>query len=439
LAITICIGALCTAIFTACLIYAAYTRCPFWDEWKVLEHLAEGHGVLPLSWLWSPHNEHRLVVPRLLVAADVYWFGARNVSLFLLIFLVQLLHWASLIYIVERWAACSRSAKLTIEGLWGFLLFCPTQVENFTWSFQAGFLLAFLAGTIGLASIAFVRQIGRPHLSAGLALLALIVAATNLAGGLVLYAALLLMALAVYRSSKIKHSDAGAAFPWGWKQALMWAVAGLAFLVIYFVDYHRMPVRNASVTTSAYLIHFLRYVLTYFGTSIWSLLPHQARAISLCAIGAAIAFVLRVVRKPGKVTTFEIFLAGECVWILLMCFATAFGRTQLGVLQAASSRYQTSAVIFWASLVSIGLLQLDRTRNQKWKTAYQWGIVLILLLSCRSAPSTYRSAVARAKKQNTACDAVMRTNGDTPLRSVLSPEERAVHEGTRFLKETGRW
>ena len=219
----------------------------------------------------------------------------------------------------------------------------------------------------------------------------------------------------------------------------MWAAAGLAFLAIYLVDYHRMPARNASAITGAYLVHFLRYILTYFATSIWSLLPHQARAISFCAIAAAIAFVIRVVRRPGKTTAFEVFLAGECVWILLLCFATAFGRTQLGVLQAASSRYQTSAVIFWAALVSIGLLRLDRARNRKWKTAYQWGIVFILLLSCRSAPSTYRSAVARAKKQNAACDAVMRTNGDTPQRSVLSPDDRAIHEGTRFLKETGWW
>src|SRR5262249_32587346 len=41
---------------------------PYWDEWSMVPVLA-GEQPVTIEWLWSPHNGHRIPVPRLLLLA----------------------------------------------------------------------------------------------------------------------------------------------------------------------------------------------------------------------------------------------------------------------------------------------------------------------------------------------------------------------------------
>lgn len=139
------IGVVVFAIAVTC---HSYIPCPFWDEWVVVADIGSGKGPTHLAWLWSQQNEHRLAIPRLLVWLDLVAFHGRNVSLFIEILGVQVLHWAALCFVVERFTRAPVSVKRSIQGLFGFCLFHPNQLENFTWAFQIGFVLPFALANV---------------------------------------------------------------------------------------------------------------------------------------------------------------------------------------------------------------------------------------------------------------------------------------------------
>ncbi|MBV8866713.1 MAG: hypothetical protein JO210_15070, partial [Acidobacteriaceae bacterium] len=68
-----------------------YMPCPFWDEWAFINSIATGRGLLSWNWLWSQHNEHRLLFTRLLILADLRLFSGKNVSLLVEMYLIQVL------------------------------------------------------------------------------------------------------------------------------------------------------------------------------------------------------------------------------------------------------------------------------------------------------------------------------------------------------------
>jgi len=81
---------LAAAATTARIVYRTYSPTIVMDQWGVVDDLMRAGGdFLPISTLWAQQNEHRIVVGRLACLADLHFFGGRNVSLLVEIFLVQ--------------------------------------------------------------------------------------------------------------------------------------------------------------------------------------------------------------------------------------------------------------------------------------------------------------------------------------------------------------
>jgi hypothetical protein len=139
------LSALC---FSVALCIRNYMPCPFGDEWWVITDIANGRGPSSLSWLWTQHNEHRIVIARILIWMDLFCFGGTNKSLFVEIFLAQLLHLAAIAWAVQKWTGLELSVRRTIQGLFAFCLFHPNQAENFTWAFQISFVMPFALTTV---------------------------------------------------------------------------------------------------------------------------------------------------------------------------------------------------------------------------------------------------------------------------------------------------
>ena len=144
--------------------------------------IARGAGFSSWGWLWSQHNEHRLLVIRLLLLLDLRLFGGRNISLLVELYLLQATVWACLVFGIARFTAFSRSLKLTLQGVFGFCLFHPNQAENLTWPFQVSFILAFALATLAFLAIAFFERLRRPWLAAAAVGLAPFLAGLNLSG-----------------------------------------------------------------------------------------------------------------------------------------------------------------------------------------------------------------------------------------------------------------
>ncbi|HEX4228144.1 MAG TPA: hypothetical protein VHZ07_05705 [Bryobacteraceae bacterium] len=383
--------------FSASLCVRAYMPCPFGDEWWVITDIARGKGPQSLAWLWSQHNEHRIVITRLLIWLDLFVFGGTNKSLFIEIFVVQLLHWSAIAWVVERWTSFDLPVRRTLQGLFAFCLFHPNQYENFTWAFQISFVLPFGITTLALLAISFYEQLQRRVAAAVFIAIAPLLAALNMAGG-IMAAPVLLMIGAAKRMRPRLLAAIGAAFTFS--------------AVAYFWGHHPPDPSFAPALAMHNPTGILLYVLTYFGASWTKLLSHKERIVASASLIVYIGFVIRSFRARKIVSNFEWFCLGECTLALGVAFVTALGRLHLGPGQAFASRYQTVAMIYWAALYSLVFLWALR----RWPRRVLMVEVVAasaLLLSALTWRNIWSSIVPVANERQRACVAVIHDRAGT--------------------------
>jgi len=312
----------------------------------VVDAIGRGNGPTNWSWLWSQQNEHRIVVPRLLIWVDLFAFGGKNISLLAEIIIIQLAQVFAVSFVLERFTSVPAFLKRSLQGLFAFALFHPNQLENFTWSFQIGFVLPFALGTFALLCIAFLPR--SSQLSLGIALLGVIplLAAMNLAAGLLIGPATIVIAcLRRLRLSLLMTLTAASVVSW----------------CVYLHGYRRDGADLSLTDDLGHGKNLIVYVLTYFGASWTGLLPHKERLIATISIIVFLALAAKAMRRSREISNFEWFLIGECILALATALLTATGRLQFGVGQAFASRYQTPAMIYWAAFGGLILLWFTDT------------------------------------------------------------------------------
>ncbi len=80
-------GGVLTALYSSYIVVVSYSSLPYWDGWAEIDFPATG-GMSTLEWIWAQHNEHRLLLSRLFMLADLHWFHARQTLLLATIFVV---------------------------------------------------------------------------------------------------------------------------------------------------------------------------------------------------------------------------------------------------------------------------------------------------------------------------------------------------------------
>ncbi len=93
LSYAILLGGILTIAVTLYMVVVSYSSLPYWDGWTQVGIAAGGESPLSPAWLWHQHNEHRLVIPKLFLAADLSCFRPARTFLLVSIFLIQMLHW----------------------------------------------------------------------------------------------------------------------------------------------------------------------------------------------------------------------------------------------------------------------------------------------------------------------------------------------------------
>ena len=91
LSYAILLGGLLTASAAIYMVIASYSSLPSTDGWEQIEIALQGVNPLSPAWLWKQHNEHRMVIPKLFVAADLLLFRARQKLLLTSILATQFL------------------------------------------------------------------------------------------------------------------------------------------------------------------------------------------------------------------------------------------------------------------------------------------------------------------------------------------------------------
>ena len=144
-------GGCLTALYSAYIVIVSYSSLPFWDGWAEIDFPATGGSVV--DWLWTQHNEHRLVLSRLIMLADLHWFHARQVLLLSAIFVILCLQVVALswsLHVVGGWRG---SLWRTGAGLAAFCLLCPSLWEMLVWGECVCFALPGLFAILAITGL----------------------------------------------------------------------------------------------------------------------------------------------------------------------------------------------------------------------------------------------------------------------------------------------
>ena len=126
-----------------------YSPTPFWDEWTntTAEQVIQN--------LFAPHNEHRIVVTRLLIMVDTWSTQHLGILKLVWIFLFSLGHLLVLLALFRKVFPPGRSGPYLLLGLVGAaFFFSGAQHQNFTWGFQTQFVGVFFFASAACALVA---------------------------------------------------------------------------------------------------------------------------------------------------------------------------------------------------------------------------------------------------------------------------------------------
>ena len=364
--------------------FKCYIPVPFEDQWATIEELGNHHGTYTLPLLWAQHNEHRSPFAKLLIMADLYLFKGQNVSLYLELYLIQILHLGVLIWLLRRSALWPPWLLTVSTGLIAFALFWESQYQSFLNPVQVCYLSAFLFATFSIVSIMIALEVpNRFSLWLVASMAAAFLSEANLANGLVVWPLLIVMAVRF----RLKYSYI----------AILCAVAAVSIAV--YVSGYKSPGQHAHPIESLQKPGLLiGYLMIYFG-SVWGKLSSLLEgAFAIAGMAASVIFFVRELLRPEP-RPFPFAVLMLCMFLLATAFITALGRINFPLIQAASSRYQTAALLFW---VLLAIYAFDSFQRQGARPILM-AVTAVLVLSTAILPSFsqgLKEAEAMAERVN---------------------------------------
>jgi hypothetical protein len=417
-------GLLTVAIGAAQLITSQST-VPLWDEWQEIDPIvtARQHQP-PISWLWSLHNEHRVVFYRLLLLADIHFFDGKHRVYFWSMLAVQILFLATLALML-RFAGVKGAMWRAAVGLGAFAVFCPSQWENFGWAFQISFLLPGLFLILALfALLKYERSVGelRPKwIYLALSILAAGAATYSNANGVVLWPLLLLVAIAVLPRREVLASYAG---------------FGLLFIGSYLYHYSAPSIHSSPLNSIRHPLPVLEYMAGYLGV----IFPPWVHMRDFLAVSSGMAglliglvvtiWVLR--RQPRE--PLHVALLAVMYFAVATAFITALGRIGFGLAQAFSSRYQTFNLLFWFSTVVLLLFLIDNA-SSSLRTLVLGVISVTMLLAFAVFPLGLSASRTRTQQAEAAATSLLAGVPDQEAMGVLFNDLPMVWRDAEYFRQ----
>ncbi len=370
LSYAIFLGGILTFAVALYMIVINYTSLPSWDGWAQIEIGANGGNPVSPAWLWEQHNEHRWVILKLFMAADLEFFHGRQVFLLASVVVIQLLHWWLLswsMWVLGGWRGALWRAG---TGLAGFCLFCPSQWQNFIWGFQLCYLLPQLLATVSFVTLLLYwmesqqKPDRQPPLKFLIAsVLAAVLATYTLSSGNLLWP--LLVVAALYLRLRLRA-------------VLTIAITGAISTGLYLYHYVRPSYHADPLGSLRSPLTLLKYCGMYFFSS-W---VHRNTGVwEFVALAVLAILVLSQVPAlwHGRIPRpFVILLVLTMLFCAAIALVTATGRLNFGIDQAArASRYQAIALLFWCCL---GLLWLGASFTSP-RTRYGFVVAEVCLLA----------------------------------------------------------
>ena len=310
----------------------------FWDQWATVDNYRSiVSNTYRISDLFSQHNEHRIVLPRLIFLTDFVFGRGLNIINICTVFIIQLLH-ATLIARIARRLNTGFMSIISIAIVF-ILLFSFGQAENFLWGFQVQFVGVYAAATAALWCYARAieqQKNALPFLgfAIGAAFMA-IVATYTMSNGVICGVVMIFLGLSLRTRAA---TTAGT------------VLITAALLLSYFIHSHIVPYNSPPSVLIQHPLNFIAYFLVYIGGLAGSSGVTAAGVFGALGLSLTLFAATRMILR-GEDNSARATLVGVMIFIVLTAGVTAFGRVFFGLDQALSSRYFTPVAVFWAAQV----------------------------------------------------------------------------------------
>ena len=326
----------------------------YFDEWTF---------ILPADTSWTlylqPHNEHPVMLPRLIYAALLNTVGMRSYVPYMAVLLA--LHATNVVLLFE--VIRRRAGDLIAVAAAFLMLVLGAGWENLLWAFQMAFVGSVACGLGALLVIETER--GRAWLAMLLLFGSLMFSGIGL---FFLVAAAIRLALTPAR-----------------RRNLVWLAPVAVALGAWYLAYGHTgaPPKPVSLSSNAALLPL--YVLWGLGASAAGLFGEGGffgPAVLVLAL-AAMGFTWR--RRPP-----DAFAIGISVAMVSFYFVLGLNRGQIGYEQSGAGRYVYEGAVFWL------LLLADAARGIPWRGTWRPALTACLFLACfSSSVLLYTWAVAK--------------------------------------------
>ena len=348
-----------------------YSPVPFWDMWGSV-NLVSNASTGGIGVWWAQHNEHRILLSRVLFWIDLSYFRGEQWFLlsvnFLLVAAIVCVFFAILRERLSSGDGVSESRALF--PLVAIVLCSWLQSENLTWAFQSQ---VFLVNLLPLVAFFLLHRAAASPTTSRRSFALASAAGTASLGAMAsgIFVLPLMSALALTLRMDRKRTALLAAL----------AVAGVG---LYLHGYHSPPAHGSPIETLRRdPLGVLRFVLLYFGGPLFFVTGGSkiaATVAGLCwmCLAAVAAWEWRRETAPA---TLQAALLAFLAYAGATAFATGAARLVFGVDAALACRYQTPVLMAWATLVALYAPQLGHLlQRQRNRAAFLALLVPALLL-----------------------------------------------------------
>lgn len=394
---------------------------PFYDQFDFLPMIDKLYnGTITGSDLFSQHNEHRLVFPRLAMLGLAALTGYNTVA-------EMYFSWAltlgimALIYLLFK-DTVGKSQLILLEFIpVAWLAFSFRQFENILWGWQIQIYMCVLAF---VAAVYFLNRAKQAQeLNFLIAIGCAVVSMFSFFNGLIVWPAGLLFILMSDMKDKLLAAAA-------------WTVTGIMFCLIYFIGWHSPENHPSLLFGLQNPLTFLQYLLINIGSSFgFEKNLALVAGLVLLAFGITLTYLLFKDKQLTK----------NKVWVTFMFFSLAVslscavGRSGFGIDQALTSRYTTFTGIGIIGIYAIAT-RLFNERKSENDRLYKAIYGLILLLLAAGLIIGYGSGFISGGKWSAHAESTIpliqgyKTLGDDELKAV-HPDVYVVRRGAGILEK----
>lgn len=406
-------------------LFRSYSPIPFWDMWSgYLEFYIKVSGNDFGEW-WKPHNEHRIVLSRLLFWMDLSWFNGSVWFLLLINYiLVAISCFIFFIALRERAPKYYQVFSLVVI-IW---LSSWSQHENLIWGFQSQFILAQL-----LPLTAFYlmhRASSNKCLYDGYFIWACffgILSLGSMANGVIALPLMTIYAFIVR---------------FGWKRIFVVASLACFGVIAYFYEY-TSPTHHGSLGSALRENPYglILYVMTYIGGPFYYIAGNRMGGVVVAQFAGGILILLStyislITLRSSNKSTLVLALLFFILYIGGSALGTAGGRLIFGVEQALSSRYMTPSLMAWAALFVIIAPKLA-VLGEKYKSGLFLPLSLLIFAMLPMQIKAWNSGGQILFERSVAGLAVaMGVNDKLKINQVYPSSEQALSIG-KIASERG--